>query len=429
MAGTIPADSFQTAYAENLGLDTFIIARYLHRPWEYYYRRWKEGKSDSAAYVSSLRSFGIETPLPADLPSLDAESLFLLGRRTTGEYIVIADENNNNTLRDDSIRVVSNFRQGKTTGALSSLSAVRINNLQAFYHGQVLTFSKEFRLKPTIILDTAVGKPKETAFHLEIVSTAYATGKFAYKGKRYKVGVRNIHEPLLPEDSKHAIVKFASKKDDSAFQRQWNARPTYRYRTSDTVVLGKAVFAIKDLSPLLKAMTLQPLRMSPAEVQPKGADSYFEAMRQRSAAWVGRPYPDFTIANATTSLTKESLKGKVLFIDFWFEACAPCVAEFEALSQMDDRLRNENDFAFVSLTFESPEVIQRIRQKYGLTFPIYSVSEQECRGLNLGNGYPTNIIVDKGGIIKYVHVGGETSKQEAKTFIDEVIYTKIQKEL
>ncbi|MBD0352189.1 MAG: hypothetical protein ICV65_13640, partial [Flavisolibacter sp.] len=70
MAGTIPADSLQTAYAKTLGLDTFIIARYLHRPWEYYYRRWKEGKSDSAAYVSSLRSFGIETPLPADLPSL-----------------------------------------------------------------------------------------------------------------------------------------------------------------------------------------------------------------------------------------------------------------------------------------------------------------------------------------------------------------------
>jgi hypothetical protein len=34
------------------------------------------------------------------------------------------------------------------------------------------------------------------------------------------------------------------------------------------------------------------------------------------------------------SYSDDSLKNKITIINFWFEACAPCIAEFDALNKL-----------------------------------------------------------------------------------------------
>jgi thiol-disulfide isomerase/thioredoxin len=128
-------------------------------------------------------------------------------------------------------------------------------------------------------------------------------------------------------------------------------------------------------------------------------------------------------------LSNEGLKGKVLFINFWFAACPPCIAEFDALSEMYEKLKDKPDFEFISLTYESQEIIEKVKTKYQLKFPVYSISKEECQRLSFGGGYPTNIIVDKNGRIQYLYVGGETSRQGAKLTTEKEIYSRILKQL
>ncbi len=421
----ITNESPLSAYAQQMGLDNFIITHFLHRPWEYYYFEWKEGKRDSTSYLTSLGHFNEKGNIPVNFPKVDAESLFLFGRKKTGEYIVIADENNNNSFSDDSVRTVIPITGKKTQDVHATLPAVRINNLQGVNEGNVFTFSTTVQLRPTMNVDaTDTGTPH---LYLNLVSSEYFTGQFRYSSKQFKIAVRDKLYPLLSNEPHRLAVKLADGKDDSAFLRQWNYRP--EYRSGDTMVSGRKVFFTKKVSPLLSEITLQPLQIAAKNVKSKGINVEMETIAARSQKWVGRPFPSFTLQQGTEVLSPEKLKGNVLFINFWFAACPPCIAEFEALSQMYDKLKEKAGFQFISFTFESPEVIEKVKQKYGLHFPVYSISRQECERLNVGGGYPTNIIVDKNGIIQQVQTGGETDKEAAKVYIENVIYKSILQEL
>jgi peroxiredoxin len=303
---------------------------------------------------------------------------------------------------------------------------VYITNLKAYDKENVFTFSTALDLQPTIASDAP--KPANYDFYLNLLSSESLVGRFRYKRKTYKVALRNCGFPIYNNRPEFEMLKFASAKEDSAFLKHWNTRPEYRVR--DTVVLAKKVFLIKDASSLNSSVTLKPLHISARRVRPKQIDARIKTIASDTDRNAGaKPYPSFTIKGPAGTLSNETLKGKVVFVNFWFAACPPCIAEFEGLSEMYNRLKDNADFEFISFTFESPEVVQRVKEQYQLPFPIYSISEEECQRLSLQNAYPTNIIIDKKGLVKYVHTGGKVSKTEAKAFVDIEFYGRIVKEL
>ncbi|HYH14306.1 MAG TPA: TlpA disulfide reductase family protein [Flavisolibacter sp.] len=164
---------------------------------------------------------------------------------------------------------------------------------------------------------------------------------------------------------------------------------------------------------------------TPAHCQ-LSADSILKAWREKEEKAVGKPFETFRITQADDAFTNESLKGKVVFINFWFEACKPCIAEFDGLNTLYTDLQSNKNFTFVSFTFETPEIIAKVRAKHKLQFPIYSISEQESRRLNLNSGFPTSIILDREGIIQYFKTGGSSDKSEATQMVLEKFYPKIK---
>ncbi len=126
------------------------------------------------------------------------------------------------------------------------------------------------------------------------------------------------------------------------------------------------------------------------------------------------------------TISNKLFKGKIVLINFWFEGCHPCMAEMEALGELQEGLKGEKDFLFISFTWDNSEAIKRVEKKYNITFPIVKTTDEECRKLNFGNGYPTNIIIDKTGTIKYLHSGGSTNKTEAREFIMTTLLSEIK---
>ena len=161
-------------------------------------------------------------------------------------------------------------------------------------------------------------------------------------------------------------------------------------------------------------------------VQPVSMDSLFAKKEMES---IGKLFPAFEANFNGHTLTKDSLQGKVIFINFWFEACPPCVAELDALNNLYKKFRPFRDFQFISFSYESPADILLLKKKFKIEYPVVSVNRQECYRLNQNNGFPTSIILDRQGIIRFLYTGGSTDKKEAADFIAGTVYHSLESTL
>lgn len=130
-------------------------------------------------------------------------------------------------------------------------------------------------------------------------------------------------------------------------------------------------------------------------------DSLMKEIGERNAKAINTPYPAFSARSGNIAYSNESLKGKVVFINFWFAQCHPCIKEMDDLSKLYSKFSTDSGFVFLSFTFDSPEEVEAARKKYNFRYPVFSVSHQECLRLNLSNGFPFNIILDRDGNIKH----------------------------
>lgn len=152
-------------------------------------------------------------------------------------------------------------------------------------------------------------------------------------------------------------------------------------------------------------------------------------MKAKETQILGKPFPHFVAANEKGSISNDSLLGKVVLINFWFEGCHPCLAEFDALNELAGKLTGNKNFEFISFRWDNTETIHRVAEKYKLQFEVFQTSQKECRRLNQASGYPTTVIVDKHGIIKYWIMGGDTDPTRAREFVMTTLLPKIQQEL
>jgi len=151
-------------------------------------------------------------------------------------------------------------------------------------------------------------------------------------------------------------------------------------------------------------------------------DNHF---RSRYGKYIGIQYPDFVVTSSDKSpFSNKNLENKVVFINFWFSHCAPCIEEIEGLNGMYSSLKDRSDFLFVSFTFDSDELIKTSVEKYNIRYNVIHLDKREFSRLNFGNPNPTNIILDKNGIIRYFTVGG-ADKIYQNEIIMKIYYPKI----
>ena len=135
---------------------------------------------------------------------------------------------------------------------------------------------------------------------------------------------------------------------------------------------------------------------------------------QRAAALQsGDAAPAFsapTLQGSTLSL--ESFRGKVVFLDFWASWCAPCAISLPVLDALSDEFGSDH-FQVVAVNVDrDPRQARDFLAKRPVGYP--SVSDPDGKlpvqfGLQT---MPTSFLIDREGVIRYVHRGFRKSDED-----------------
>jgi thiol-disulfide isomerase/thioredoxin len=109
-------------------------------------------------------------------------------------------------------------------------------------------------------------------------------------------------------------------------------------------------------------------------------------------------------------ITLESLKGKVVLVDFWTYSCINCI---RTLPHLNDWYQRYADKGFVIVGVHSPEFefeknyenVKAAVQKFGIKFPVILDSNHGTWNA-FGNMYwPRDYLIDTHGYIRHDHIG------------------------
>ena len=121
---------------------------------------------------------------------------------------------------------------------------------------------------------------------------------------------------------------------------------------------------------------------------------------------IGKEFCDFeSDALDGKVISKKDLKGKITFINLWFETCSPCIAEMGNLIELYSKLKDNKDFQFFSFTIDAFEIAKKAVEKYNIPYIVCPVSREDAYRMNLNTGFPTKIILDKEGKIVFFNSG------------------------
>lgn len=154
---------------------------------------------------------------------------------------------------------------------------------------------------------------------------------------------------------------------------------------------------------------------------PKVVDYFVSKVKAESMDNAQGPMPSLTGAVEwinSPALTNESLKGKVVLVDFWTFDCINCK---RTLPYVKDWAKKYEKDGLVVIGVHTPEygferIIDNVRDKvkeYGITYPV-AIDNNYAIWRNFDNQYwPAHYLIDAKGQVRYTHFGeGSYETQE-----------------
>jgi cytochrome c biogenesis protein CcmG, thiol:disulfide interchange protein DsbE len=117
--------------------------------------------------------------------------------------------------------------------------------------------------------------------------------------------------------------------------------------------------------------------------------------------------PMFRLATlAGDSVSQESLRGKVVLVNFWATWCGPCRLEMPLLQQMYERHRGDG-FVLLGLSVDrgGAATVRDYVHARGVTYPIAIVGAVEEQAFGGVRGYPTSFLIDRRGVVRHAVIG------------------------
>lgn len=134
-------------------------------------------------------------------------------------------------------------------------------------------------------------------------------------------------------------------------------------------------------------------------------------------ATVGNNAPDYSLpalqnSAKTANVTMRDFRGKVVYVDFWASWCGPCRKSMPVLDELRNKYNNQG-FEVVAINVdENTEDALGFLKKYPVSYPVLADPKGETPTKYNVTGMPTAYIVDKAGVIRYVHSGFQNQDKE-----------------
>jgi len=166
------------------------------------------------------------------------------------------------------------------------------------------------------------------------------------------------------------------------------------------------------------------------ETVPKVVDYFVSKVKAESMDNAQGAMPSLTGAVEwinSPALTNESLKGKVVLVDFWTFDCINCK---HTLPYVKDWAKKYEKDGLVVIGVHTPEygferIIDNVKDKvkeYGITYPV-AIDNNYAIWRNFDNQYwPAHYIIDAKGQVRYTHFGEgsyETQEKVIQQLLDE----------
>jgi thiol-disulfide isomerase/thioredoxin len=113
--------------------------------------------------------------------------------------------------------------------------------------------------------------------------------------------------------------------------------------------------------------------------------------------------------------TTESMLGKMVFFNFWFTKCAPCIKEMPDLNKLKKKYGDENVLYF-AITYDKIELVEKFLTRQQLDFTIIPNQQKTIDTFGI-NFFPTNILVDQKSKVIFVN---ELFNPKSNNGIDEI---------
>ena len=134
--------------------------------------------------------------------------------------------------------------------------------------------------------------------------------------------------------------------------------------------------------------------------------SVFAAASLASSGMEGQMAPDFVLKSSSgENLRLSEYRGDVVMINFWATWCGPCRQEMPLLDELYARYQRVGfNLLGVNIDDDSQRAMRMV-DELGIRFPVLFDERKEVSELYNVEAMPATILVDREGIVRYVHHG------------------------
>jgi thiol-disulfide isomerase/thioredoxin len=132
----------------------------------------------------------------------------------------------------------------------------------------------------------------------------------------------------------------------------------------------------------------------------------FQPAMPEEVSPAGNMAPDMSFMDGEgKTFTLSSLRGKVVFLNFWATWCPPCRAEMPSINTLYGQFKDDKNVVFLTVdTDGNYKKAKSFLNKKQYSLPLY-VADSQIPGELLGRSIPTTVIINKKGQIAYRQEG------------------------
>jgi thiol-disulfide isomerase/thioredoxin len=118
----------------------------------------------------------------------------------------------------------------------------------------------------------------------------------------------------------------------------------------------------------------------------------------------------------------DSLKGKIVIVDFWASWCLPCAESFPVLDELQKKYGDKLVVIGVNVD-EKASNMDKFLKKHAVSFTLVRDSGQQLVAAVSPETMPTSFILDGEGKVRFLHSGfhGEKTKKEYVSEIESLL--------